>query len=349
MYKILIVDDEAIEREGLKITIRQAKEDVEIVGEAASGKEAVALSEKLDPDIILMDIKISGMSGIEAAEIIKKKDKNKVIIILSAYSDFEFAYDALKIGIEDYLLKPVRPEKLLDVLSSQIMEINDRRNNINVKERLLSEKIKTGDHQQAKELLDKILKEYYLLRPKYIGILREKSTELADIMLKAASKMEIKNDHIVSIEKCYSCKLINMEDYDAIKEYLDNILDTIFEEITNRNDHNMSNKVKEALDYIAENYNEWLSLQDVAKSMYLSPHYFSKLFKKEMGMTYVSYVTKYKIEKAKEALEKTDRPIVNIALDLGYDETSYFSKVFKKMEGVTPTQYRKDKSGNFSR
>lgn len=349
MYKILIVDDEAIEREGLKIIISQAREDVEIVGEATSGKEVIAMTERLDPDIILMDIKISGMSGIEAAEMIKKKDKNKVIIILSAYSDFEFAYDALKIGIEDYLLKPVRPEKLLDVLSTQIMEINDRRNNVNVKERLLSEKIKTGDDQQAKSLLNEIVKDYYLLRPKYIGVLREKSIELADMMLRTASKMEIKNDHISSIEKHYSCELIQMETYDTIKEYLNRMLDAIFEEILSRNDHNMSNKVKEALDYIAENYNEWLSLQDVAKSMHLSPHYFSKLFKREMGMTYVSYVTKYKIEKAKEALEKTDQPIVNIALDLGYDETSYFSKVFKKMEGVTPTQYRKAKSNDFLR
>ena len=72
----------------------------------------------------------------------------------------------------------------------------------------------------------------------------------------------------------------------------------------------------------------------------LSPCYFSKVFKKAVGVNFVSYVNDTKINKAKELLENTDIPVLNVALDLGFDDCGYFIRVFKKSQGVTPKKYR---------
>ncbi|MGL5479384.1 MAG: helix-turn-helix domain-containing protein, partial [Clostridium sp.] len=75
----------------------------------------------------------------------------------------------------------------------------------------------------------------------------------------------------------------------------------------------------------------------------LSPSYFSRLFKKETGKTVISYINEEKIEKAKELLKNTYLPIINISLDLGFDDCGYFIRVFKKATGVTPKVFREEK------
>jgi ligand-binding sensor protein/AraC-like DNA-binding protein len=101
------------------------------------------------------------------------------------------------------------------------------------------------------------------------------------------------------------------------------------------------NKILEpALAYIEENYEENISLKKIADISNVSSFYFSKLFKKEMGMNFSAYFTECKMNKAKEMLKNTDMLIANIASKLGYYECGYFTKVFKKSEGITPSEYR---------
>lgn len=110
--------------------------------------------------------------------------------------------------------------------------------------------------------------------------------------------------------------------------------------IVNRSNHK-SILLKPALDYINEHYHEKIYLDDMAYRCNISPSYFSRLFKRELGLTYSSYISKVKVKQAKELLESTDLPIINISLNLGYDDCGYFIKVFKKNYGITPANYRK--------
>ncbi len=105
MRRVLIVDDEYLVRVGLKTTIDWQEHGFEIVGEAANGKEAIALFEKTDPDILLTDIKMPAMDGIELIEILKARKPSLHIVILSNHSDFAYAQKAMKLGVKDYLLK----------------------------------------------------------------------------------------------------------------------------------------------------------------------------------------------------------------------------------------------------
>ncbi|SHH15930.1 PocR ligand-binding domain-containing protein [Clostridium grantii] len=105
----------------------------------------------------------------------------------------------------------------------------------------------------------------------------------------------------------------------------------------------MKNSIlKPALEYIKENYGEKITLNNMASHCNISTSYFSKLFKREIGESFTDYVNKVKIDKAKELLQTTDIPIINISLNLAFDDCGYFIKIFKKSEGVTPAVYRKN-------
>jgi YesN/AraC family two-component response regulator len=98
--------------------------------------------------------------------------------------------------------------------------------------------------------------------------------------------------------------------------------------------------MKAVVDYIERNLKKGISLEDVANHVNISTYYLSKVFKKEMGVNFITYVTDRKMDIAKEMLVNTDIPVLNIALDLAYNEANYFSKAFKKKTGYTPSEYR---------
>ncbi|MBU3101954.1 MULTISPECIES: PocR ligand-binding domain-containing protein [Clostridium] len=100
--------------------------------------------------------------------------------------------------------------------------------------------------------------------------------------------------------------------------------------------------LKPALDYIQVGYSYAISIDEMASMCNVSPSYFSKLFKKNIGDNFSNYINKVRIKKAKELLEASDIPIINLALDLGFEDCGYFIKVFKRIEGVTPAVYRNE-------
>jgi len=114
--RVLIVDDERIIREGLKITINWAKYDCIICGEASNGAEAIEKILSLQPDLVLLDIRMPMVTGIEVILEVQQKGFEGQIIILSGYSDFEYARSALDYGAISYLLKPVDEDKLIEAV-----------------------------------------------------------------------------------------------------------------------------------------------------------------------------------------------------------------------------------------
>lgn len=102
--KIVIVDDDILVAGALK-TILEAAEDIEVVGTATDGGEAVSLYHRFDPDVLLMDIRMKEMGGLEAAEQILSEDSKAKILLLTTFSDDEYIIKALKCGVKGYLLK----------------------------------------------------------------------------------------------------------------------------------------------------------------------------------------------------------------------------------------------------
>lgn len=115
MIKLLLVDDQDILVEGLKL-ILGAEEDITVIGTANNGKRAYEFCKWNNPDVILMDIKMPEINGVEATALIKKDFPNIKIIVLTTFNDDEFIYDALKNGASTYLLKDASPKEISDAV-----------------------------------------------------------------------------------------------------------------------------------------------------------------------------------------------------------------------------------------
>ena len=117
---------------------------------------------------------------------------------------------------------------------------------------------------------------------------------------------------------------------------------TVTQKGCNFETYSKSYAVKRIINYLMENYEHKISLDQIAHNMYLSPVYISKIFKEETGESPINYLIKIRLEKAKEILEeRSDGSIKSIANEIGYDDVYHFSKLFKKYFGMSPQHYRK--------
>lgn len=112
MIKVLIVDDQALIREGLNMML-SLYEDIELIGEATNGKESIEIVESEELDVILMDIRMPIMDGVEATKIIKKKNPNIKILILTTFNEDEYIFHGLNYGADGYILKDVSSKELV--------------------------------------------------------------------------------------------------------------------------------------------------------------------------------------------------------------------------------------------
>ncbi|WHY92314.1 response regulator [Neobacillus cucumis] len=127
MLKILLVDDEALERKAIGKMIQKGMEGVEVIGEAPNGRKATELAVELNPDIIFMDIKMPGMDGVQAVKEIKKLNPAIKFIMVSAFNTFEYAKEVMQQGVKEYILKPSRKRDILDSLARVSSEIQEER------------------------------------------------------------------------------------------------------------------------------------------------------------------------------------------------------------------------------
>ncbi len=127
MYKVFLVEDEIILREGIKNNIHWEEEGFEIVGDESDGELAYPMIIREQPDILITDIKMPFMDGLELSKLLKKEMPQLKIIIISGYSDFGYAQQAIDIGITEYLLKPVTSNKLMAAVKNAAATIDKER------------------------------------------------------------------------------------------------------------------------------------------------------------------------------------------------------------------------------
>lgn len=537
MIKVIIVDDEPLLRLGLKSLIHWEENGFTIVGEASNGKEALELIRNADPDIIITDIKMPVMDGIELVREVSRMHNGFEYIVLSCFDDFCYVKEAMKLGAADYLIKSdIKPEQLLEILVGvkQKIEANmlkhkrniemadsfnksivflkenffkdlisglikrdedicEKLKQLNIKlagEKLLIIKIKLDNFRDIKKIY--VEKDEKLLRFAMVNILeeiisnkfnREVVVEKSDeylVILNLYNDDEGLNYHngigrlcknitgtikdflnislSIGVSNVFSGfqnlktayaeaeKAVNMRFYagkgsitfsdymrrESIKECNDNLLDIgtekllkscmesmnkgecihkveelnhelakrnisetmirkvyiriieifaayltgymhksgsgegmtpyegilamdtlteIHEYVLNyidacfsfaRNEELIDNKsyVEKAVDIINKYYYEDLSLQTVAAGININPSYLSRIFKLETGNNFVSYLTKIRLEKAKQYLESKKLKVYEVAEKVGYSNYAYFSRIFKKVVGVSPEEYK---------
>ena len=156
MYKVFIVDDEVIVREGIRSKIDWDNTEFELAGEAADGEIALSMIQDIKPDILITDIKMPFMDGLELARMVKKIQPWIRIIILSGHDEFEYAKKAISIGIDDYLLKPFTAEDVLASMRKATMQIDKERKQLSAMTEM-KEALKTKERLVQKEFLSDLV------------------------------------------------------------------------------------------------------------------------------------------------------------------------------------------------
>ncbi len=161
MFKVFLADDNELSRKAVKNSVSWKKSGCKIVDEAQNGLEALEKILEIKPDIALLDIKMPGLSGLEVAQKIKEEKLNCLVILITAYDDFAFAREGLKLGVFDYLLKPVSEEELQEVIKKAIEKLREQGKQT---ERFMSRKLLregiSGSETAAKALREELQEEW---------------------------------------------------------------------------------------------------------------------------------------------------------------------------------------------
>lgn len=164
-YRLLIADDEPIERMVISRRIQNYFGDEIELWQAANGREAIEIFRKQNCQIVLLDISMPGIDGLEAAETIRKEDKNCSIIFLTAYDEFDFAKRAIRVHALEYLLKPSTKEELIMVLEEAIQLIRQkprRRENLLQENQGGEERLDLVKTQVMMETVQEYIQQHYM-------------------------------------------------------------------------------------------------------------------------------------------------------------------------------------------
>lgn len=527
MYKIMLADDEGIVIDSLKFIIEKEFGNECIVEYAKTGRSVIELAEKFRPDIAIMDIQMPGINGIEAMKEIRKSNDNVLFIVMSAYDKFDYAKEAIKIGVLEYIMKPMERTKIVAVLKKGMEMIEGERekrsNDLLVKEKLETvapiiesgliydillqehftediDSYKTilgidkthaymiavvcGDGQEGSHMTNAVgssvkmqqhyqevrecMKEYFdcivgtvmanklavlvpyekermdyneridliekareLVRRMYkktdisfrigigkVGELQEMSESYSEALnalvmttgsvahaddlpigcdyagdypihlekrlFDEVEKGEI-NGAIASAKSFFDWMVENNPEslmeirlkilefvlwsehiayekggmtyqFNSRQDYLPAVMDAadadmlwewFMEKIINacqniqgKREEKSNSIIETSKNYIKNNFNKDISLDEVSRAVNISPYYFSKIFKEGTGRNFIEYLTNIRIEKAKELLSTTEYSMKEICTMCGYSDPNYFSRSFKKNVGVTPTEYK---------
>ncbi|MDO4475569.1 MAG: response regulator [Lachnospiraceae bacterium] len=534
--KVFLVEDEFVVREGIKKNVDWAGHGYDFCGEASDGELAWPMIQKERPDIVITDIKMPFMDGLELTALIKKELPQTEVVILSGYAEFEYAQEAMRMGVAHYLTKPIRGEELLaeiDVVAEKIRQrrqeqlIRDKYRREMAENRILEQKklfqnmvsgskkmtdlledaqrlqmdisaiwynivlikfssirhtpqeysgsileaeqkleealaerrillfdrntegkallVLADSEQEAEDTVDFIrektveamgkhtslryfagvgeavnrlgslprsfetaghafayrylLEENRFLRCSELGsgLVAEKETD--DFSMRNLDPREVDRNRVqvflrqgdreeirffleeffnrmgsgamrslmfrkyIAMDVYFAVSMFYDEmnlDRDQLEEfapsdrelstvegtigYLSGLIDRVLELRDRSADNRYDHLICEVKEYIEQNYaDEHLSLQSVSSYVNFSPNHLSTIFSQQTGMTFIRYLTDYRMNKAKELLRCTSRRSADISVEVGYKDPHYFSYLFKKTQGMTPTQYRSHK------
>ncbi|MGA2318336.1 MAG: PocR ligand-binding domain-containing protein [Thermodesulfobacteriota bacterium] len=209
------------------------------------------------------------------------------------------------------------------------------------KEKELIDLIKFGDQKKAKALLDELLGTALFRSHEHIGILKARVLEIIFIIARAAVEAGANLEEILGFN--YQCiqNLSKDNSQETLYYFLIKAFEQLFEIIYQNRNIQHTRIFTRAKEYIWTNYNKDMTLNNLAKAVGISPYYLSHLFRKEMGISFLEYLTSVRLSIAKNLLINTTMTVMDICLEVGYQDPSHFAKMFKKKEGVHPTEYRK--------
>jgi AraC-like DNA-binding protein/ligand-binding sensor protein len=219
-------------------------------------------------------------------------------------------------------------------------ELKQDNNRLHEMEDKLVNAIRAGNTQDARSFMEQLFSE----RSIYSGMQTKLTTIHAIELLTLLSRTAI--DAGAGVHAMYKFtdqafnQLMEARSINQISYLLGRSVETAISQLDVVETDETTALIRQSIYYIHQNYTENITLETVAAHVHLSPSYFSSLFNKKTGLSFTSYVSRLRVERAKKLLKKTEMTLIDIATILGFGSQSYFSSVFKKHVGQSPKQYR---------
>ena len=375
--KVLIADDNYLVREGIASAIGWEDLGFDDVFLAKNGMEALATVELTPPDLIITDIGMPYLNGLELIEKLNNTGQDIGFIIITGHDNSNYLRTAIRLNVLEYILKPINLDELKNAVYKAIDYIrkNSRLNEdyyytrvFHKNKREYDREIRLDLNEDRASLKDCDIHEFEEAVSR--GDMETASVEYEKICTRFLEKETCSRVviQIVCNNVVMSCirKIESLGgDMEAVFDAPVNAIREIFAqtctedmlkkltevfEVMTAYIETLSRKIRNpeterAKAYIESNYMKMdLSLNEVAKQVNMSPTYFSVMFKKEVGRSFIEYLTNIRIEKAKELFATTNMKVYEVAYLSGYDNPTYFSTLFKKVTGVSPQDYKKANS-----
>lgn len=355
-YKLIIADDEDAIRKGLVKSIPWDELGYRVVADFMDGEEIIAYLKENDVDVIFTDVRMCVVSGLEVARWIQENQRDIKVVMISGFREFDYIQKAMKYGVRDYVLKPLKPLEICEVFRKlketldherkakelswenvlRWREDTDCKLVIDREEQLVGAVAKGELTELAAhyglwcEKAERVLAEYF---PVIVLHLLDSLYEHLD---RLGLELSVENE---KINRIHEIKTISIQE---TIEKLREILESITTEIHNRKKRNDSfdKTLATVRNYIDIHLGENFGVEQLAELVGLNRSYFSREFKMRTGLNVTEYILQRKIGRAIELAEGSKHTTVQIAELLGYSDVKYFRKIFKNFTGYSVTEYR---------
>ncbi|QGQ93987.1 response regulator [Paenibacillus psychroresistens] len=362
MYKVMIIDDEPWSRKVIKQLGDWDKLQLSVIEEAEDGSEGLRLIQELAPDIVVTDMRMPGIDGVELLKALNERHPELKIIVMSGYDDFVYLKQAIRSQAKEYLLKPVDPDELNAALAQCVRELQQAKQISAVSwstPLIFADTASLNQYLEYRQLIygylldlnadgvgDTLDTLHHFLEgidaEHFVGSMLNKIGHDFTLMLEefvATSELEW-SQMIPDLELTRS----ESSDQNSVSEtilqigYMYNqVIAALQGARKNRNKLDM----REVLAYISRHYNEAITLESIASYFYISKEHLSRAFKTFNGDNMTDFITHKRMEKAKELIVERKLSIKHAAEMTGYADIAYFYKVFKKHYGFAPGELRK--------
>jgi len=333
MLKVLVAENEPWIRAAIVEMVESIGHDIKIVGDATNGVEAWHMIQQLWPTVLITDIMMPEMDGLELIRNVAEQKIPMAIIIISGYDNFQYAQRAISYGVNKYLLKPVKMEELREALFDAMGKLTEieKMNHYLIKIQTYFDTINDVDSAAGMKTLYKLVDDIKIVKhvnyAAYLSLLRIVESKISSLL----TSIEAEHTTLSSFS--------GIPDQD-IRKHLGALAEAWFLH-PERNKKELKQIIKSACDYIHAHYQDDLTLTQMAEFSNVSISHFSSLFKRYTGDSLISYINQVRVEKAKELLRNSNDKIYLIAEQVGFSSQQYFIRVFKNITGMSPNEYRK--------
>ena len=354
--KVLLVEDDFVVRQGIKNSIEWNEHGLEICEEAMNGEVGFGMVEDHRPEIVITDIKMPIMDGLIFTQKVKEKYPEIEVIILSGFDDFEYAKKAIHYGVHDYLLKPINADELVRCicrLRNEIIErkqvqknheeviriLKNSRIEIKKEESIVVEGMQKYDVFKIYDGINLIFKKA-LQEEKEIQKVRHTCIRLIVIIVSNMEELLIPvADNFPPLDEM----IWDMQQYhtfESMQKYMEQFVGRVARQLHQIEKEKYSVIIHEASRYVEDHYQEEITVKIISAQLFITPNYFSQVFKAKKGMNFTEYLNDFRIEKSKKLLRNIELRVYEVAELVGYQNYKYFSKIFRMHTGFSPKEYR---------